>query len=105
MVQAGPLLSPPNTPPTPHPSSHARILRRYGQLASPRLAQDRSAHQIEPEALVTCRRQLITVRTEQINRRKRTMCKAALKAIDAVLKALNKQIEHLDGMIRKLIES
>lgn len=83
----------------------ARVLARFAQLASPRQAEKRSANQAELEALVTCRRQLTHVRTEQTNRRKRTASKAALKAIDAVLKTIGSQIENLDGQIRKLIGS
>lgn len=83
----------------------SRVLMHFARLASPRLAQKRSANQAELDALVTCRRQLTHVRTEQSNRRSRTASKAALRAIDAVLKAVNKQIEDLDRQIRKLIES
>ena len=83
----------------------ARVLAQFARLASPRQAQKRPENQLELEALVTCRRQLTHVRTEQTNRRKRTDSKAALKAIDAVLKAIETQIDHLDAQIRKLIES
>ena len=41
---------------------------------------------------MNCRRQLLLVRTEQTNRRGATGSKAALKAIDAVLKVLDKQV-------------
>lgn len=69
------------------------------------MAKKRSENQAELDALVTCRRQLTHVRTEQTNRRQSTSSKSARKAIDAVLKSINKQIEGLDGQIRKLIES
>ena len=83
----------------------ARVLMHFGRLAAPRLTQKRSANQAELDALVTCRRQLTHVRTEQTNRRSRTGSKAALRAIDAVLKTVDRQIEDLDRQIRKLIES
>jgi transposase len=83
----------------------ARVLVQFARLASPRLAAKRSANQSELEALVTCRRQLTGVRTEQTNRRSRTSSKPALKAIDAVLATINRQIAKLDQRIRKLIES
>ena len=83
----------------------APVLMEFGRLASPRLAEKRSKNRTELEALVTCRRQLLHVRTEQTNRRSVTASRPALKAIDAVLKTLAKQIESLDGQIRKLIES
>jgi transposase len=83
----------------------AFVLVEFARHASPRLAVKRSANQIELEALVTCRRQLTHVRTEQTNRRGTTSSKSALKAIDAVVSAVNKQIDKLDLQIRKLIES
>lgn len=83
----------------------ARVLLEFARRAEPRLSEKRSAGQAELDALVTCRRQLIQVRTEQTNRRGRTSSKAALRSIDAVLKTLNKQIQDLDSQIRKLIES
>jgi len=86
-------------------SIDARVLVEFAKLTSPRLAEKRSANQSELDALVTCRRQLTRVRTEQSNRRQSTSSKSARKAIDAVLKALNKQIEDLDRQIKKLIES
>jgi transposase len=60
---------------------------------------------VELEALVTCRRQLLHVRTEQSNRRGTTASKPALRAIDAVLKTVNRQVLELDRQIAKLIES
>jgi len=83
----------------------ARILALFARLAAPRLAKKTSAQQSELHALVTCRRQLTDVRTEQTNRRSRTSSKQALKAIDAVLKTIARQIEELDRQIRKLIDS
>lgn len=83
----------------------ARVLMEYARLARLRLAQKRDKNRVELEALVTCRRQLLHVRTEQTNRRSRTTSKAALKSIDAVLKAVERQIESLDEQIRKLIDS
>src|SRR5207249_5593994 len=74
----------------------APVLMEFGRLASPRLAEKRSQNRGELEALVTCRRQLLHVRTEQSNRRSATASKPALKAIDAVLKTLDKQVESLD---------
>ena len=83
----------------------ARVLMEYARLASPQLARKRSAVQTELSALVVCRRQLTHVRTEQTNRRGSTTSKPALRAIDAVLKTVQKQIDELDRQIHKLIES
>lgn len=83
----------------------ARVLVEFARHASPKLATKRSKNQAELEALVTCRRQLVDVRTQQTNRRQQTRSKAAIKSIDAVLKTLKKQIDALDNQIRKLIDS
>jgi transposase len=83
----------------------ARVLLEFARRAEPRLSVKRSANRVELDALVTCRRQLVHVRTEQTNRRGRTASKPALKAIDAVQKTLDKQIADLDRQIRTLIDS
>ena len=82
----------------------ARVLMEFARLASPRLLQKRSQNQAELEALVTCRRQLLHVRTEQANRRGATSSRTAVRSIDAVLKVLNRQILELDRKIATLIE-
>jgi transposase len=46
----------------------AAVLLKYAQQASPRLAEKREKNQLELQELVTCRRQLVHVRTEQRNR-------------------------------------
>lgn len=83
----------------------ARVLAAFARHAAPRLAEKRAANRAELEALVTCRRQLVHVRTEQLNRRGRTRSTAALRSIDAVLKTLDAQVDSLDRQIRTLIES
>jgi transposase len=83
----------------------AHVLVEYARLAAPRLAEKRSENQHELDGLVTCRRQFTQVRTEQGNRRGQTRSKLALKAIDAVLKTIEKQIKNLDAQIAELIES
>jgi transposase len=83
----------------------ARVLMAFAKLATPRLAEKRSANQVELDALITCRRQLTQLRAIQLNRRAATTSKAALKTIDAVLKALGREIGKLDKNIRTLVES
>jgi len=83
----------------------ARVLARFGQLASPRLAEKRLKNELELRDLVACRRQLTAARTQQSNRRGATLNKAAARCIDAVLKTLDKQIESLDRQIRQLIDA
>lgn len=83
----------------------ARVLRRFGKLAAPRLMQKRSKAAEELRGLVTCRRQLLATRTQQTNRRGATVAKEAIKSLDAVLHTLNKQLSRLDKRIAELIES
>jgi transposase len=83
----------------------ARVIERYAELAAPRLLKKRSEKQAELEALVTCRRQLLHVRTEQTNRLGQTRSTPARAAIGAVLETLARQVESLDAQIHELIES
>jgi transposase len=83
----------------------AHVLALFGQRMAPRLLEQRSKHRDELDALVTCRRQLLLVKTEQANRRRGVTSRPALKAIDAVLATLDKQVAALDGQIRKLIDA
>jgi len=83
----------------------ARVLIQYARHAGPRLAEKRSKNRVELEALVTCRRQLIMVRTEQSNRLGVTRSASARHAIEKVLKAVQDQIDALEQQIRLLLES
>lgn len=83
----------------------ARVLMRCARQGQHRLLAKRGERRAELEALVTCRRQLLHVRTEQTNRRGTTSNKAALRAIDAVLKTLDRQVLGLNRQVEKLIES
>jgi transposase len=83
----------------------ARVLVEFARHAQPRLAQKRAQIQGELDALVTCRRQLLKVRTEQSNRLGQTRSKPAAKALGAVLHTLEQQITDLDKQIRQLIDS
>ncbi len=83
----------------------ANVIMEFGRSNRIRLARRREKSRVELEALVTCRRQQIGLRTELCSQRLRTTSKAARKSIDAVLKALERQIESLEEQIRKLIDS
>jgi transposase len=83
----------------------ARVLARFAELATPRLLEKRSEIQVELNALVTCRRQLVKSKTEQTNRLGTTTSKTARKALNAVLATLEKQIAKLDRQIRDHIDS
>lgn len=83
----------------------AVVLRRFGELAAPRLAERRSKNQAELRDLVACRRQLCQTRAQQYNRRSSTVSKAALKSIAAVVKTLDRQVDSLDRKIRDLLDA
>jgi transposase len=83
----------------------ARVLRRFGELAAPRLLERRSKAAAELRDLVACRRQLCQTRAQQYNRRSATASGAALRSIDAVVAALDKQVESLDRQIRDLLDA
>ena len=83
----------------------ARVLVRFGQLAAPRLAERRTRSEAELKDLVACRRQLTADRTACRNRRGATTSRDACRAIDAVLKALDKQVDVLDRRIAALIDA
>jgi len=86
-------------------SIDACVLMEFARLANPRLAEKRSADQVELDALLTCRRQLARQKALQLNCRATTSSKTAVNTIDAVLKTLKREIEKLDKKIRALIES
>lgn len=83
----------------------ARVLVAFARHVQPRMLEKRSKTRTELEAIVTCRRQLVAVRTEQRNRRATTASKKACRAIDAVLKTLEQQIDDLEAQIQKLIDA
>lgn len=82
----------------------ARIIARFGKLMAPRLLEKRSQKQADLDALVTCRRQLLDVRTMQTNHKRLVTNKAALKSIAKVLQTIEQQIQTLDKKIRDIIE-
>lgn len=83
----------------------ARVIARFGKLMAPRVLAKRSEKQVDLDALITCRRQLLDVRTMQTNQKRLVTNKAALKAVDAVLKTVESQIQSLDKKIRDIIDS
>jgi transposase len=83
----------------------ACVLVEFARRANPRLAKKRTKNRVELEALVTCRRQLIKVRTEQSNRLTVTHSAHARAALEAVVTTLKEQIKDLDRQIAELIAS
>jgi transposase len=83
----------------------AATLMKFAEVAAPRLAVKRSEKQAELDALVTCRKQLVSVRTDQSNRLGATASKSAQKALRAVIAVLDTQIQKLDEQIADIIDS
>jgi transposase len=83
----------------------AAVLVQFAQRASVRLTQKCSENQRELDALITCRRQLVRSRAVQENCKSSAASTAAINALAAVIKTLDKQIQLLDRQIRKLIDS
>ena len=83
----------------------ARALALYGEKVQPRLAVKQTEKEAELEALVVRRRQLIGIRTEELNRQKQTVFKASKKSIDKVLKTLQAEVDAIEAEIANLIKS
>jgi transposase len=83
----------------------ARVLALFGEKVRPRHAVRTTEKEDELEALVVRRRQLVEIRTAEMNRKKQTFSKTALQSIEKILKVLAKQIEDLEAEIAKLIQS
>jgi transposase len=83
----------------------ARVLVLFGQKAEPRLTERTSRTRTELAELVNCRRQLSTTLVQQTNRRGATASVSAQHSLDAIIAALDKQIERLDLQIRKLLDA
>jgi len=81
----------------------ARTLARFAHDVKPRPLQKTPEKAAELEQLVVRRRQMITMRTMETNRRSSCHSKTARKSIDKVLSCLNKQIDQLDDEIQRLI--
>jgi transposase len=83
----------------------ARVLVLFGQKAEPRLTERAAKNRTELADLINCRRQLSVTLVQQSNRRGSTFSAAARRSIDAIIAALEKQIEKLDRQIRQLIDA
>jgi len=83
----------------------ARVLARFGEAAQLRPSAKTSEQQAELEALVLRRRQLVEIRASELNRQKQTFSKKARASIDKLVKVLSQQIDELEAVIAKLIQS
>jgi transposase len=81
----------------------ARTLAVFAEYVRPRLLHKTSAKEQELAALVTRRRQLLTLRVAESNRLENASVKLATKSIRHVLDLLRKEIAKLDKEIARLI--
>jgi transposase len=83
----------------------AQTLSLFAEKVQPRSMRKRSEEEIELDALVTRRRQVVAMQSIERNRATRTASKTARRSIEKTLKTLTRQIVELDKAIRKLIQS
>lgn len=83
----------------------AETLSLYAEKVQPRPMQKQPEKQVELDALVTRRRQLVGLRSIERTRQHQADAKAARVSIAKLLKVLDRQIEDLDQAVAKLIES
>jgi transposase len=83
----------------------ARVLARYGEALKPEPRPLPSPEVQALEALVSRRKQIVGMLTEEKNRLKQTASPRVLKSIHAIVEALTMELEDLDGQIGELIRS
>ncbi|MDO3380814.1 IS110 family transposase [Gilvimarinus algae] len=81
----------------------AAIIARFAAVMKPRLTQQRSKNLQLIKDLVTRRRQLIAMRTQEANRAK-VMGKVAARSSIRIIKVLNKDIEWVEAKLSKATE-
>jgi transposase len=82
----------------------AAVLARFAQVVAPRCLDKPTGSQTELQQLVERRRQLIALRTAELNRRQQATSKRTIRSIDAVLKTINKQIDEIEDEITRLVD-
>ena len=83
----------------------ALVLARFGHQVQPRILEEDPAMREELTQLVSRRRQLIDLRTMELNRRQQVSVRQAQKSIEHVLKLLAKEIDHIEAEIARLLQS
>ena len=83
----------------------AQTLALFAQCVQPRPTQKTPEKQQELDALVTRRRQLVSLRSMEKMRRPQAVHKTACRSIDKLLKVLDGQIAALDKAIARLIDA
>jgi transposase len=83
----------------------AAVLARFAQTVQPKPRPRPTPQQDDLAALVTRRRQLVGLRTQETNRRGTAVNQAVKKSIDKVLRLLEAQIAKVDALIEEQIHS
>lgn len=83
----------------------ATVLARFGQRLNPQPTPAASAQHGELQQLVGRRRQLLELRTAEINHLEQTTVKAARKSINQVVALLDRQIAALEKAVAQLLAS
>jgi transposase len=83
----------------------ALVLARFGHQIQPRILEEDPARRAELTQLVSRRRQLVDLRTMELNRLQQVSIRQAQKSIQHILKVLAKEIEQLEAEIARLLQS
>jgi transposase len=83
----------------------AAVLARFGQAVVPRTQAKIPEKQFELQDLVVRRRQLVELRTAEMNRKENVASKFVRKSLQESVDALNKQIRRFEKRIAALVQS
>lgn len=83
----------------------AKVIARFGQQVRPRPLAETRQQQVELDDLVARRRQLVELRTAEMNRRAQARSTPIKKSIQIVLDGLTKELRRLDKALLALVES
>jgi transposase len=83
----------------------AGVIAEYGRVAEPRPLEKMPAKQAELQDLVTRRRQLLSMRTMEQNRKAVAVTPAARRSIEQMLKVFDRELTRLEKAITALVES
>ena len=83
----------------------ARVLARYGEALKPEARPLPSAEVQALEALVSRRKQLVAMLTEEKNRLKQSASAKVLRSIRSMIGALTAELEDIDGQISEMVRS
>ena len=81
----------------------AQVIARFGAVMQPRMSRKRSKNLILIKELITRRKQLILMRTQELNRQKMVAGVIARSCV-RLIKALNKDIDWTETRMAKLVE-